>query len=90
MELSNLTGSPCQDVFQFTISVHRRRTVNRPIRFRDGVDSSDETATSSVSTSNGCQSLFDRTNSVETNDICSLCKTSNNRKIYSSISPAFV
>ena len=53
MELSNLTGSPCQDVFQVTISGHRRRTVNRPIRFRDGVDSSDVTATSSVSTSNG-------------------------------------
>ena len=80
MELSNLTGSPCQDVFQFTISGHRRRTVNRPIRFRDGIDSSDVTATSSISTSNGCQSLFDRTNSVETNDICSLCKVSNNRK----------
>ena len=80
MELSNVTGSPCQDVFQFTISGHRRRTVNRPIRFYDGVDSSDVTATSSVSTSNVCQSLFDRTNSVETNDICSLCKVSNNRK----------
>ena len=80
MELSNVTGSPCQDVFQFTISGHRRRTVNRPIRFCDGVDSSDVTATSSVSTSNGCQSLFDMTNSVETNDICSLCKVSNNRK----------
>ena len=80
MELSNVTGSPCQDVFQFTISGHRRRTVNRPIRFCDGVDSSDVTATSSVSTSNGCQSLFDRTNSVKTNDICSLCKVSNNRK----------
>ena len=66
--------------FQFTISGHRRRTVNRPIRFRDGVDSSDVTATSSVSMSNGCQSLFDRTNSVKTNDICSLCKVSNNRK----------
>ena len=78
--LSNLTGSPCQDVFQFTISGHRRRTVNRPIRFHDGVDSSDVTATSSVSTSNGCQSLFNRTNSVETNNICSLCKVSNNRK----------
>ena len=79
MELSNLTGSPCQDVFQFTISGHRRRTVNRPIRFCNDVDSSDVTATSSVSTSNGCQSLFDRTNSVKTNDICSLCKVSNNR-----------
>ena len=80
MELSNLTGSPCQNVCQVTISGHRRRTVNRPIRFRDGVDSSDVTATSSVSTSNGCQSLFDRTNYVETNDICSLCKVSNSRK----------
>ena len=80
MELSNLTGSPCQDVFLFAISRHRRRTVNRPIRFRDGVDSSNVTATSSVSMSNGCQSLFDRANSVETNDICSLCKVSSNRK----------
>ena len=80
MELSNLTGSPCQDVFQCTISGHRRRTVNRSIRFRDCVDSSDVASTSSVSTSNACQSFFDRTNSVETNDICSLCKVSNNRK----------
>ena len=79
MELSNLTDSPCQDVCQFTISGHRRRTVNRPIRFRDGADSTDVTATSSVLTSNECQFLFDRTNSVETNDICSLCKVSNNR-----------
>ena len=72
MELSNLTGSPCQDVFQFTISGHHRRTVNRSIRFRDGADSNDLTVTSSVSRSNECQYLFDRTNSVETNDICSL------------------
>ena len=69
MELSSLTGSPCQDVFQFTISGHRRRTVNRPIRFRDGADSTDVTVTSSASTANGCQSVFDRTNFVETNDI---------------------
>ena len=80
MELSDLTGCPCQDVFQFTMSGHRGRTVNRPIRFRDGVDSSDVASISSVSTSNGCQSLFDRTNFVETNDIYSLCKVSNNRK----------
>ena len=79
MELSNLTGSPCQNVFQFTISGHRKGTVNIPIRFRDSVDSSDVTATSSVP-SNGCQSLFDRTNSVETNYICSMCKVSNNHK----------
>ena len=80
MELSNLTGSPCQDVFQFTISGHRRRTVNRQIRFHDGADSTDVTVTSSVLTSNECQSLFHRTNSAETNDICSLCKVSNNCK----------
>ena len=80
MELSNLTGSPCQDVFQFTISGHRRRSVNRPIWFCDGADSTDVTVTSSVLTLNECQSLFDWTNSVETNDICSLCKVSNNRK----------
>ena len=73
MELSNLTGSPCQDVFQFTISGHCRRTVNRPIRFHKGADSTDVTVTSSVLTSNECQSLFDRTNSLKTNDICSVC-----------------
>ena len=78
MQLSNLTGTPSQDVFQFAISGHRRRTVNRPIRFRDGADSTDVTLTSSVLASNECQSLFDRTNSVETNYICSLCKVSNN------------
>ena len=56
----------------------------------------DVTVTSSVLTLNECQSLFDRTNAVKTNDICSLCKVSNNRKssvlvvVYSSISPAFV
>ena len=76
MELSNLTDSLCQDVFQFTISGRRRRTFNRPIRFRDGTDSTDVTVTSSVLTTNEYQSLFDRTNSVETNDICSLCKVS--------------
>ena len=81
MELSNLTGSPCQDVFQFTISGHRRRTVTRPIKYRDGADSTDVTVTSSVLASNECLSLFDRTNSVETNDICSLRKASNNHKI---------
>ena len=80
MELSNLTRSPCQDVLTFTISGHRRRTVNRPIKFREGADSTEITFTSSVSTTNECQSLFDRTNSVEPNDICSLCKVSNNRK----------
>ena len=80
MELSNLTGSPCQDVCQFTISGLRRRTVNRQIRFRDGADSTDVTVTSSVLASNECQSLFDRTNSVEADDICSMCKVSNNRK----------
>ena len=80
MELSNLTDSTCQDVFQFTISGHRRRTVNRPTRFRDGANSTDVTVTSSVLTSNECQSLFGRTNSVETSDICSLCNVSNNRK----------
>ena len=52
MELSNLAGSPCQDVFQFIIYGRRRRTVNRPIRFLDGADSTDVTATSTVSTSN--------------------------------------
>ena len=80
MELSNLTSSPYQDVFQFTISRHRRNTVNRPIGFRHGADWTDATVTSSVLTSNECQSLFDRTNSVETNDICSMCNASNNRK----------
>ena len=80
MELSNLTGSPCQDVCQFTISGLRRRTVNRQIRFRDGADSTDVTVTSFVLASNECQSLFDRTNSVEADDICSMCKVSNNRK----------
>ena len=89
MELSNLTGFPCQDVFQFTISGHRRRTVNRPIGFREGADSTDVTVTLSVLTSNECQSLFDRTNSVETNDICSLCKVSNNRKSLCSICGLF-
>ena len=79
MELSNLTGSPCQGVFQFTISGHRRKTVNRPIRFRDGADSTDVGVTSSVLMSNECQSLFGRTNSVETNHICSLYKVSSNR-----------
>ena len=74
MELSSLTGCPCQDVFQFTISWHRRRTVNRPIRFCEGAVSTDIAVTSSVLTSNECQSLFDWTNSVETNDICSVCK----------------
>ena len=48
MELSNLTGSPCQDVLKLTITGHRRRTVNRPIRFREGVDATDVTVTSSV------------------------------------------
>ena len=62
MDLSNLTGSPCQDVFQFTISGHHSRTVNIRIRFRDGADSTDVAVTSSVLTSNECQSLFDRTN----------------------------
>ena len=80
MELSNLTGSPCQDVLKLTISGQRRGTVNRPIRFREGADSTDVTVTSSVLASNECQSSFDRTNSVETNDICSLCKVSNNLK----------
>ena len=80
MELSNLTDSPCQDVFQFTISGHRGSTVNRPIISHEGADSSDVTVTSSVLTSNECQSLFDRTNSVKTNDICSLCKVSSNRR----------
>ena len=80
MELSNLTDSPCQDVFHPTISMHRRRTVNRPNRFRDGADSTGVTVTLSVLTSNDFQSLFDRTNSVETNDICSLSNVSNNRK----------
>ena len=79
MELSNLTGSSCQDVFQFTISGHHRRNVNRTIRFREGADSTEVTITSSVSTTNVCRSLFDRTNSVEINDICSLCIVSNNR-----------
>ena len=93
MELSKQTGSPCQDVFQFTISGHRRRTVNKPSIFREGADLTDVSVTSSVQTSNECQSSFDRTNSVETNDICSL----QNFKqlavlvvVYSSISPAFV
>ena len=81
MELSSLTGSSCQDVLKFIISGNRRRTVNRPIRFRKGADSTDITVTSSVLTSNECQSLFDRTNSVKTNDICSLRKDSNNRKM---------
>ena len=63
--------------FEFTISGHRRSTVNRPIRFRDGAD---VTVTSTVLTSNECQYLFDRTNSVETNDICSLCRVSSNHK----------
>ena len=80
MELSNQTSSPCQDVYQFTISERRRRTVNRPIRFRDGADWTDETVTSSISSSNECQSLLDRTNSVEPNDIRSLCRLSNNRR----------
>ena len=79
MELSNITVSPCQDVFQLTISGHRRRTVNRPIGFHDGAESTDVAVTSSVLTSNECKSLFDRTNSVKTNDICSLCNVSNNR-----------
>ena len=98
MESSNLTGSPCQYVFQFTIFGHRRRTVNRPIRFSDGADSTGVTVTSSVLTSNGCQSLFYGTNSVETYDICSLCRVSNIVRegasvqvvVYSSISPALV
>ena len=65
--------------------------MNRPIRFRDGADSTDVTVTSSVLTSNECQSLLDRINSVETNDICPLCKVSNNLVVvYSSISLAFV
>ena len=80
MELSNLNGSPCQDVFQFTISGHRRRTVNRSIRIHDSAYSTDVTVTSSVLTSKECISLFDRRNSVETNDICPMCNVSNNRK----------
>ena len=93
--MSSLTGCPWQDFYQFTISGRRRRTVNRPIRFRDVADSTDVTVISSVSTS-----LMDRTNYVEANHICSLCKDSNNLKIvrnasvllvdYSSISPVFV
>ena len=81
MELSNLTDSPCQDVFQFTISLLRRRTVNRPIRFHEGADSTDVSVTLSVLTLNECQSLLCRTNSVKTNDICSLCNVSNNSKM---------
>ena len=80
MELSNLTSSPCQDVFQFAIFGHCRRTVNRPIRFHDGADSTDVVVTSSVLASNECQSLFHRTNSVKINDICSLCKVSSNHR----------
>ena len=98
MELSNLTGSPCQDVFQFIISGHRRKTVKRPIRFRDVADSTDVAVTSSVLTSNECQSLFDRTISVETNIfvLCAKFQTIVRENasilvvVYSSISPAFV
>ena len=73
MELPKLTGFPFQDVLQFTISGHRRRIVNRGNRFRDGADLTDVAVTSFVITSNECQSLFNRTNSVEANDIFSLC-----------------
>ena len=38
------------------------------------------TVTSSVLTTNDCQSLFDMTNFIKTNDISSLCKDSKNRK----------
>ena len=58
MELSNLTDSSCQDIFQLIDTGHRRRTVNRPIRSRDGADSTDVTVTSSVLTSNECQSYL--------------------------------
>ena len=71
MELSDLTGSSCQDVFQFANSGHCRRTVNRPIRFRDGADSTDVTVTSFVLMSNECQSLFDRANSAKFQTIVS-------------------
>ena len=37
-------------------------TVNRPIRFSDGANSTDVAVTSSVSMSKECQSLLDRTN----------------------------
>ena len=59
----------------------RRRTVNIiSVRFQDGADSTVVTVTSSLSTSNECQSLLDRTNSVGANDICLLCQYSNNHK----------
>ena len=80
MDLSSQASSPCHDVHRFTISGRLRIIVNRPIRFRDGADLTDVTVTSSVSSSNECQSLLDRTNSVETNDVCSQCRGSSNRK----------
>ena len=66
--------------FQLIDTGHCRRTVNRPIRSRNGADSTDGTVTSSVLASNECQSLFDRANYVETDYIYSLCKVSSNRK----------
>ena len=57
-----------------------KKNCQQTVRFRDGADSTDVTFTSSVLTSNERQSLLDKTNSVEANDICSLCNVSNNRK----------
>ena len=58
MELSNQTGSPCEDVDQSTDYGHRRgRTVNRPIRFRDSAYSADVIVTSYLSTSKECRSI---------------------------------